>query len=241
MTQPVQQIGGVQDGIPLFRSYEWHTYNWANYGPVHQGQSFSAVSFDQQTATSVRVNFTPALSGRARLRFDATGKYVGGSGGYSKDLQVTGGTPASITIQELQPATTYSYIIQEYYSFVDQTSQTVTQTIYSDEYEFSTAGGAQTAPVISQVQVSQSGGTGNRTAVITWVTDVPCNNKVYYGATVSYGSTSEDTTTPVNQAGAWVQTARLTAGNTYHYQCESQGRDYAHGVIATTVDATFVA
>ena len=231
-------VPGVQDGIPLFRSASWHTYNWANYGPVYSGTSFSAVTVDQVSGTSVRVNFTPAFSGRARVEYNSGGR---GSRDESPPVACTAATPASIILTELAPGTQYVFILVQYATLTDQTGYVLVQTGYSDQYTFSTAGAGQSQPVISGVAVTPQGGVGNRTAVITWQTDVPCLNKVNYGATVSYGTVRNDTTTPPSQRGASVTTAKLVAGNTYHYQCSSTGRDYAHGLTATTTDATFVA
>jgi hypothetical protein len=229
---------GVQSGIPLFRTYEWHTYNWANYGPVYAQQAFSAVSASAQTGTTAQINFTPQFGGRARVEYSVGGR---GSRQLSSVVACTSGTPTSITLYNLQPSTQYIFIIVQYATLTDQTGMNLVQTGYSDQYSFATTGAGQSTPVISNVQVSLSGGAGNRTATITWMTDVPCLNEVNYGATLSYGSTASDTQTPANQRGATVSIGKLTPGNTYHYQCWSQGRDYAHGAIATTADNTFVA
>jgi hypothetical protein len=238
MPSTLGTVPGVQDGQPLFRSCAWHTYNWANYGPVYAGLSFTAISVASVTGTTVAVTFTPAFSGTAKVRYTQSSR---GTEQSSPPVSCTAGTPATITLVNLNPSTQYAYYIAQMSSFVDQTGQTVIQPIYSDEYEFSTAGAGQAAPVITNVVVTLSGGVGNRTATITWQTNVPCLNKVNYGATVSYGSTRADTQTPANQTGAVVAIGKLTAGNTYHYQCASTGRDYAHGLTATTADNTFVA
>jgi len=232
------QVPGVQDGIPLFRSYGWHTYNWANYGPVYSGASFSAVSESNITGTTAQVNFTPAFSGQARVDF---GVGRGNARRSSPLVAVTSGTPASITLTGLDPATLYTFIILEYAQTTDQTGYNLIQTGYSDQFAFSTTGGSQNAPVISNVAVSVSGPAANRTATLTWSTNVPCINKANYGATASYGSTRNDTTTPPNANGGTVTLPKLTGGNTYHYQCVSTGRSYPNGLTATTTDATFVA
>jgi hypothetical protein len=231
-------VPGVQDGIPLFRNAAWHTYNWANYGPVYAGGAFTAVSTSAQTGTTAQINFTPQFAGRARVEYSAGGK---GDRILSAVVACSAGTPTSIPLYNLQPSTQYVFLLVQYATLTDQTGQTLVQTGYSDQYSFATTGAGQAAPIISQVQVVLSGGAGNRTATITWMTDVPCLNEVNYGATVSYGSAKNDTTTPPGQRGATVSIGKLTPGNTYHYQCWSQGRDYAHGAIATTADNTFVA
>jgi len=231
-------VPGVQDGIPLFRTYAWHTYNWANYGPVYAQQAFTGVSASAQTGTTAQINFTPQFGGRARVEYSIGGK---GARQQSQVVNCTAATPTSITLYGLQPSTEYTFIIVQYAQATDQTGQMLVQTGYSDQFAFATAGAGQSAPVLSNVVVTPQGGVGNRTAVITWQTDVPCLNKVSYGATVSYGSNASDTQTPPNQRGATVITAKLVAGNTYHYQCQSTGRDYAHGLTASTTDATFVA
>ena len=238
MTMSLSGVPGVQDGIPLFRNASWHTYNWANYGPVYAPQAFTAISVDQITGTTVRVNFTPQFSGSARVEYSVGGR---GTRQQSQVVNCTAASAASVTLRDLAPSSQYTFIVVQYAQATDQTGQVLAQTGYSDQYEFSTAGGSQSAPVISQVQVVSNGGVGNRTATITWQTDVPCLNKVTYGPTTGYGSVRSDTQTPANQTGATVTTTKLTAGNTYHYQCQSQGRDYLHGLVATTTDATFVA
>jgi hypothetical protein len=237
MPSTLGTVPGVQDGIPLFRSYGWHTYNWANYGPVYVAAATNVPTVDQITGTTVRITFTPTFTGSARIEY-GLGR---GAAQRTPVFACTAGTPVSVTLSQLAPSMQYTYLIAQYATSTDQTGQVLAQTIYGDQYEFATAGGSQVAPVISLVQVSTSGGVGNRIATITWLTDVPCLNKVNYGATVSYGTTRSDTTTPPSQRGATVTTTKLVAGNTYHYQCASQGRDYAHGLIATTVDNTFVA
>ena len=240
MTMPassLSQVPGVQDGIPLFRSCVWHTYNWANYGPVYAGGAFTAVSVSNQTATTTQVNFTPQFSGTAKVEY-----YVNrGSAARSGGVACTSGTPTSITLQSLSPSTQYTFILVQEATLTDQTGYNLVQTGYSDQYTFATTGGAQSLPVISNVAVALSGPAANRTATITWSTNVPCVNKVNYGATVSYGSTRNDTTTPPSQSGGSVTLPKLTGGNTYHYQCASTGRSYANGLTATTTDATFVA
>jgi hypothetical protein len=237
MPQPAA-VAGAQSGVPLFRTYAWHTYNWASYGPVYVQQAFTAISASNQTGTTAQINFTPQFAGRARVEYSVGGK---GTRQQSPIVSCTAATPTSIVLYNLQPSTEYIFIIIEYATLTDQTGQNLVQTGYSDQYAFATTGAGQAAPIITNPQVALSGGVGNRTATITWMTDVPCLNEVNYGATLSYGSTASDTTTPANQRGATVQIGKLTAGNTYHYQCWSQGRDYAHGAIATTADNTFVA
>jgi len=237
MMPAASAVPGVQDGIPLFRSCVWHTYNWANYGPVYAGSAFSAVSVTNTTGTTAQINFTPNFSGTAKVEYSTGRSGTARSAGVS----CTSGTPTSVVLGNLSGSTQYVFVIIQEATYTDQTGYNLIQTGYSDQYTFSTTGISQAAPVITNVQVTPQGGTGNRTAVITWSTDVPCTNKVNYGATASYGTTRNDTTTPANIRGASVTTAKLVAGNTYHYQCQSTGRDYAHGATASTVDATFVA
>jgi len=238
MPAATSQVPGVQDGIPLFRNYGWHTYNWANYGPVYAGGSFTAVSVSNLTGTTAQVNFTPQFGGSARVAY-GTGR--GSAHRTAPAVACTSGTPTSVTLQNLDPATLYTFIILEYATATDQTGMNLVQTGYSDQFTFSTSGGTQNAPVISSVAVSVSGPAANRTATITWQTNVPCVNKVNYGATASYGSVRNDTTTPPSQSGGSVTLPKLTGGNTYHYQCASTGRSYANGLTATTTDANFVA
>jgi hypothetical protein len=233
------QVPGVQDGIPLFRSYGWHTYNWANYGPVYAAGAFTSVSIDQINPTTVRVNFTPQFSGSALVMY---GMDRGTSGRSVSAMQVTAATPTSIILRDLNPGTTYTTMIVQEATLTDQTGANLIQTGYSDQYVFVTSGsGSPVAPIIASVVVTSSGPAANRTATITWRTNVPCLNKVNYGPLVSYGSVRNDTTTPPGQTGAYVTLPKLTGGNQYHYQCQSQGRDYQHSLLATTTDATFTA
>jgi hypothetical protein len=227
---------GVQDGTPLFYSSGWHTYNWANYGPVYAPGFFTTLVIDQLTSTTARVTLTPAYNGTWRVLY---GK---GRGTQERSVihTVTAATPDSITLFDLQPGTLYTLIAALSQTAVDQTGQTRTNVGYSDQQTFVTTGGSTTpiAPQISKVAV-QVTGSGIRTATITWQTDVPCISKVNYGATVSYGSTRNDTSTPAELSGATVVIGNLTPSQTIHYQCSSQGRDQAHSLVATTVDANF--
>jgi hypothetical protein len=227
---------GVQDGTPLFYSSGWHTYNWANYGPVYAPSFFTTLVIDQLTSTTARVTLTPAYNGTWKILY---GK---GEGAQERSVThtVTAATPDSITLFDLRPGTLYTLLATLTQTGTDQTGQTRTNVGYSDQLTFVTIGGSTTpiAPQITSVSVVVTG-TGKKTATITWQTDVPCISKVNYGATVSYGSTRNDTSTPAELSGATVVIGNLTQGQTFHYQCSSQGRDQAHSLVATTVDTTF--
>jgi len=234
----VPTVPGVQDGVPLFRNSGWHTYNWANYGPVYAPAAFSAVSVSNLTATTAQINFTPGYSGSARVMYAVGGK---GAMRSSATVACTAGVATNVTLRNLDASTTYTYHVLQYLQLTDQTGQALVQTGYSDQAAFSTAGGAQVGPVISPPMVTIQGPASNRTVIFSWNTDVPCISKVNYGATASYGTTRNDTTTPANQTGASITSGKLIAGNTYHYQQVSQGRDYAHGLVTSGSDLTFVA
>jgi hypothetical protein len=95
------------------------------------------------------------------------------------------------------------------------------------ELSFTTLAATPTAPVISNIAVSNISTTS---ATVTWSTDINSNGSVNYGTTIAYGASASDTATSTMSHSVTLN--NLSQGTLYHFDVMSGS--------ATSSDQQFV-
>ena len=121
-------------------------------------------------------------------------------------------TTHSVTISGLEPNITYYFYVQS----TDNSGNVATDNNGGNYYTFTTAKDT-TAPTISNVQVETVSDTK---ATISWQTNELSTSQVEYGATDSYGETTEENATLTYVHSATI--TGLTKQTTYHFRVISK-------------------
>ncbi len=179
----------------------------------------TAVTATSIASSSATITWTTNEAANSQVEYGTSASY-----GSSTMLDATLSTTHSQGLSGLTANTQYHYRVKS--------SDAAGNPAISSDYTFTTSMGKDTTgPVISNVAAINITGSG---AAITWTTNEAADTQVEYGASATYGNTTNLNSILV--ASHFQTLAGLAANTTYHYRIKSAD---AAGNPSTSVDYTF--
>lgn len=182
----------------------------------------SGIAAGNISSASVAISWSTNEAATSQVEYGPTTAY-----GALSTLNTTLLTSHSITVANLQPATTYNYRVISR----DAAGNTAT----SGNNSFTTAAAQPpsdtTGPALSLISAKDMTASGVK---ITWGTDEPATSEVEYGLTVGYGNSSGVNATLSNSHSRTL--SGLQPNTVYHYRVKSAD---ALGNLSVSADHTF--